>query len=84
MAEGKEKQAEARQVVRYVGLPPYGTDFLHAHSLEPEHLKHLGDKEARKGVVWDKANEFTVDAAELHPDVLARLAKDPAFKVENA
>jgi hypothetical protein len=78
----------------YKGLPPYGTEFLAEHRLTKADLHGVlisqgmeadAAKEEAKAfseLVFSKDNDFRVSAKGVHPEVLAFLDKDPAFKVE--
>lgn len=76
-----DEPAATERTVRYVGVKPYGTEFLTSHTLTGADLKRLGDAEATKPTVWGRDNNWSVPAADLHPSVVEALAKDPAFKV---
>lgn len=86
--------AEAPTKVRmqYVGLPPYGTEFLTEHSFGKDDVRNSllrtgmdedDVKEAVRGVktvVFHRDRGFTAEVTDLPPEMLEILENDPAWK----
>lgn len=94
-AEIESTEPQTRDYIEYLGEPPYGTDFLTAHTLpKGDRLwKRLGVKAPTKDIVWErdpfgpghgqKGNRFLVPVEDLTPEIAAGLEKVPGFKKVN-
>jgi len=67
-------KSKPAQIVRYIG----GADVREIDSAAWKNVQAEGQTK----VVWNKDNDFTVDASELSPEALSFLASSGDFTVE--
>jgi hypothetical protein len=80
------------QRMKYVGVPPYGTEFLTSHTITKDNVRSALErtgmaeddvKEAVRGfkeVVWHRDRGWTADVSEMPAEMVEYLKNDPAWK----
>lgn len=86
------EEAPRRVRMRYVGVPPYGTEFLTQHSVDKDDVRAAllrtgmdeDDVKERvrsvKPVVWHRDRGFVAEVQDLPQEFQDLLANDPSWK----
>jgi hypothetical protein len=86
-----EEQEPEYVVVEYVGLPPYGTEFVGSHTIQKSSAdpKHKTERlsfagrgvEVPEDLVWSRENGYKVKVRSDLTDLLDALRAEPGLKV---
>lgn len=81
--EQETTEPAKEEYIEFVGLPPFGTEFTHQHSVDRKHMKDYHDIDlGAKEVVWTKGSNgrFLVPVSEMTPEAAKYFESDPMFK----
>jgi hypothetical protein len=74
--------------IRFIGSPPYGTEFLESHTVFASPAEGEGSErsfadmgiEVPEDLVWSRKNRFLLKVPAAHGDLIEALLGEPHFK----
>lgn len=70
------------EYLEYVGEKPYGTEFIHQHTVTRKQLKDYRDVTTDKDLSWTKGKNgrMLVPISDMSPEAAEALEADPVFR----